>query len=1072
MQLFEIFGSIGLKDEGFAKGIGEATEKGESFGSKFGKVAAGVGKAAVGIATAATGVATAIGAVAMKSAEAGDRVDKMSQKLGLTREGFQEWDYILAQNGASIDSFGVGMKTLQTKMEESTSSNAENKAAIEELASAYKAGEISSKDYEKQLVKLSEKSDKGSELFDKLGISLEAISKATPEEAMELVVQKLQEMPESAEKTRLALDAFGKQGMELMPMLNQTAEGTEELRQRAHELGMVMSDEAVDAGVVFGDTLDDAKRMVKGFANSMGADILPAMTTGIEAFIGFAQGAEGSEKKLKSAFDGIVKSITTKIPQFVQMGSQMLLGLISGIASALPDLVGGVMQVVPTIITTILSMLPDVLSAGPQVLTGIITGIAQALPNLVPIAVQTLMTLIQGIIDNIPLIIDAGLQLLDGLATGIVDAIPVLMEALPNIIDSITTFFTDNFPVLIQTGVDLLTSLIADMPKIISTILDALPELISSLIDAIIGNIPVIIDAGIQLFISLVEALPQIIQTIVKALPKIITSVVDALIGNIDKIIMAGIQLFVALIENLPTIIVEIVKAIPQIITGLVNAFISFMPKLAETGLNLIKGLWEGIKDAAAWLWEKISGFFGGIVDKIKNFFGISSPSKLFRDQIGKMLPAGMAEGIKDGTPKAIKAAEKMAKDTYNSAKTWIEDYRNDTNYLAAEEIKMWQALSDKYSSISKEKVEIDKNIAKLQEQINKDSFNKSKKWIETRKFFNMLSLEDEAAAWERVQSRYLEGTAEREEADKNLYTVQQELANKRKSLIDQINTAEANYNKAVEDRANTIYRSFGLFDELKQKEAVSTQALSDNLKSQVEALQVWSENLASLAARGINEGFLSELRAMGPSANAEISALSKMTDEQLTSYQDLWAEKHRLAAEQAIGELEPLRAETNKTISGLMDELEGSVKDSAVDTGKNMISGLIDGMKEKAAELLYYGKSLGASLLSGFSGSGEISANVSAIAPITATASYGAEAQKQTISDVVLGGLQEGFAMVSDTILDALPDVLQFSIDSTLAGEALFNGIDRAARRQGRLGFATREEIAAIARSVMPAMA
>lgn len=63
------------------------------------------------------------------------------------------------------------------------------------------------------------------------------------------------------------------------------------------------------------------------------------------------------------------------------------------------------------------------------------------------------------------------------------------------------------------------------------------------------------------------------------------------------------------------------------------------------------KGLWNGIKDAGAWLWDKISGFFGGVVDKIKNFFGIHSPSTLFRDMIGKNLVKGIEVGVDVETP-------------------------------------------------------------------------------------------------------------------------------------------------------------------------------------------------------------------------------------------------------------------------------------------------------------------------------------------------------------------------------------------------------------------------------------
>ena len=65
--------------------------------------------------------------------------------------------------------------------------------------------------------------------------------------------------------------------------------------------------------------------------------------------------------------------------------------------------------------------------------------------------------------------------------------------------------------------------------------------------------------------------------------------------------------------------------------------------------------MWNGIKSVGEWLGKKISGFMSGITDGIKEFFGIHSPSKLFSDEIGKMLPPGITVGFKSAMPKAIK---------------------------------------------------------------------------------------------------------------------------------------------------------------------------------------------------------------------------------------------------------------------------------------------------------------------------------------------------------------------------------------------------------------------------------
>jgi hypothetical protein len=82
---------------------------------------------------------------------------------------------------------------------------------------------------------------------------------------------------------------------------------------------------------------------------------------------------------------------------------------------------------------------------------------------------------------------------------------------------------------------------------------------------------------------------------------------------------------------------------------------------IAEVGENIVKGLWEGIKNVGAWIKEKISGFFDGIVDGIKDFFGIESPSKLMRDQIGKNIALGVAEGIEDNGDAVSDAMQDMA---------------------------------------------------------------------------------------------------------------------------------------------------------------------------------------------------------------------------------------------------------------------------------------------------------------------------------------------------------------------------------------------------------------------------
>ena len=87
-------------------------------------------------------------------------------------------------------------------------------------------------------------------------------------------------------------------------------------------------------------------------------------------------------------------------------------------------------------------------------------------------------------------------------------------------------------------------------------------------------------------------------------------------------------------------------EKIPEIILAIVGGLMEGIEDLHEVGADLIKGLWEGIKDTGAWLWDKITGFGDDIVKRFKKIFKIGSPSKLFRDEIGKNLALGIGEGF------------------------------------------------------------------------------------------------------------------------------------------------------------------------------------------------------------------------------------------------------------------------------------------------------------------------------------------------------------------------------------------------------------------------------------------
>ena len=260
----------------------DADESGKKF-EKLGGILKGVG-AAMGASMAAIGTAAAAAGkklydMAKGAAETADNVDKQSQRLGMSRQAFQEWDYILSQNGVSIDSMNTAMKSMTANM-----------------ADLAKGG------------------TKSQETLAKLGVTVDDLKNLKQEEVFEKSIIALQKMPEGYEKSRLASELFGKQGQQLLPLLNGTKGSVEELKDKAHEYGMILSDEAVDAGVKFTDSMDTLQRSAKGLFNQIGAQLLPGLNDLVQGFTGVINGSEGAGEQLKAGAQSIVEGVMPEFP--------------------------------------------------------------------------------------------------------------------------------------------------------------------------------------------------------------------------------------------------------------------------------------------------------------------------------------------------------------------------------------------------------------------------------------------------------------------------------------------------------------------------------------------------------------------------------------------------------------------------------------------------------------------------------------------------------------------------------------------------------------------------------------
>lgn len=100
-------------------------------------------------------------------------------------------------------------------------------------------------------------------------------------------------------------------------------------------------------------------------------------------------------------------------------------------------------------------------------------------------------------------------------------------------------------------------------------------------------------------------------------------------------------------------------EAVQSLINNVISAASGIASKVMSIGSDIVSGVWNGIKNAASWFTNQVKDFFSGIVDGVKDALGIGSPSKVFRDEIGKWLPPGVAQGFKAALPAAMNSMEK-----------------------------------------------------------------------------------------------------------------------------------------------------------------------------------------------------------------------------------------------------------------------------------------------------------------------------------------------------------------------------------------------------------------------------
>lgn len=547
MDLFDLAAKITLDSSEYEKGLDNAKGKTNGFASTIGnglKTAAKVGVAAVAaVGTATTLMAGAIVKGVGATAEYGDNIDKMSQKMGLSIEAYQEWDAVMQHSGTSMESMQASMKTLANAVEN------------------------------------------GNKAFQRIGLTQEELANMSQEEIFDATIAGLQNVEDETERTYLAGQLLGRGATELGALLNTSAEETQAMKDRVHELGGVMSDEAVKSAAAYQDQLQDMKTAFSGLSRNMLSEFMPSMTTVMGGLTEIFSGNSGTGLvMIEDGINQIVDNISLMLPNFIEIGSDIVGSLVGAISKNLPALV----------------------DSGLLVIEKIADGILDNLPYLIKVGLSLILSIGKSIMDKAPLLMQTALDIIMILAQGLIENVGSLVDGAVTLISQLATFLGENADMMIQAAIDIILALF-----------DALTDP---------GNISTLIDAAIFLIISLAEALVTNIPELISRIPEIVMNLVNAFIENAPKLAEAGVELILMLVQGIFDAYNALINAVEEILGGIGDS----LGEWGKSAMKIVKTIWNGIKAYFSTIWNGIKSVFTTALTAVKNnvssvFNGIKS---------------------------------------------------------------------------------------------------------------------------------------------------------------------------------------------------------------------------------------------------------------------------------------------------------------------------------------------------------------------------------------------------------------------------------------------------------------
>lgn len=336
----------------------------------------------------------------------------------------------------------------------------------------------------------------------------------------------------------------------------------------------------------------------------------------------------------------------------VQMGIELVTGIGGAIITALPYLAEAALNIVTSLGSAIINT--DWVQVGNDTINSLRNDLDIAAIEILGTDGNIVQSVVTAIQTNLPSVLESGVAIISEMANGMLQNLPFAVKSMGQILTDLLDLVLSSTPTILENGFTLIGNLATGLLENAPAVLSSISEVLSSLIFRIGDAMPELLEKGALLIGQLASGLLSELPTVISSAANILAEFLAKIWSYLPDLAESGISLIGELAAGLIRAIPQVKAALPQIFASIANAFDKFNWK--ELGLNIIIGIANGIRNGGSAIIDAAKQAARSALNAAKKALGIHSPSTVMRDEVGKFIPAGIAEGI-SGNQKTLTSA-------------------------------------------------------------------------------------------------------------------------------------------------------------------------------------------------------------------------------------------------------------------------------------------------------------------------------------------------------------------------------------------------------------------------------